>query len=43
MFERVIVVGQKFQGKTDKVEKWYGAEYSVTLISKEIIMVGIFS
>ncbi|XP_041476883.1 insulin-degrading enzyme-like isoform X1 [Lytechinus variegatus] len=34
---RVAVVSKSFEGKTDKVEKWYGTEYSIRNIEPSLI------
>ena len=34
---RVAIVGQKFTGTTDRKEKWYGTDYSMTKIPEETL------
>ncbi|XP_014680687.1 PREDICTED: insulin-degrading enzyme-like [Priapulus caudatus] len=34
---RIAVVGQKFEGHTDKKEEWYGTDYKIEEISDELI------
>ena len=36
---RVAVVGKKFEGQTDRTEKWYGTQYSINPIPVETINV----
>ena len=36
---RIAVVGKKFEGQTDRVEKWYGTNYSLSPISEETLTV----
>ena len=36
---RVAVVGKKFEGTTDLVEKWYGTQYSISPIPEDTINV----
>ena len=38
---RVAVIGKKFEGKTDKTEKWYGTNYSLTPIPEDTLNVSI--
>ena len=34
---RVVVIGQKFKGKTTLKEPWYGSEYSIRKIEPDLI------
>ena len=36
---RVAVIGKKWEGKTDRIEPWYGTEYSVNPISEDKLKV----
>ena len=36
---RIAVVGKKFEGQTDRVEKWYGTNYCLSPISEETLTV----
>ena len=36
---RVLVVSKKFSGLTDKIEKWYGTQYSLEKIPESTIQV----
>ena len=36
---RIAVVGKKFEGSTDRTEKWYGTQYRLTSIPQEALNV----
>ena len=37
-----MAISKAFQGKTDKIEQWYGTEYSLERIPEAQIKVGLF-
>lgn len=37
IFNRVAVIGKKFEGIADQEEKWYGTKYKLEKIEKNIL------
>ncbi len=36
------MIGKKYEGKTDKKEKWYGTDYKIEPISNESLEVSFY-